>query len=279
MFFCLEGLENLSRHFNFTQFNSIIFVIKDSPKEEKVGTNKVMETNSKDLAAVLRDGHEIRHMSEPSLELMKAAVKKTPAAIKHLKHPPLEVMVLAVTGGWNSLRFIEHPPYAVQLAAVRNKGWAIQYIKKQTEELQLEAVRRDYDAIQYIPNPSCAVQVAAVTTFWSALKYIENPCFEAKVLAVGKSEQAITYVGDYGEEELKSYLLANIRIVKYIYDSLDVQLLYAVLKEKFGQEGVEPHYIQDFMELQILDINKVNFIRDFGSRSTKQALVDYVLGR
>ena len=69
------------------------------------------------------------------------------------------------------------------------------------------------------------------------------------------------------------------KIVKYIYDSLDVSMLYEVLEEKFMSEEVSESYIRDFMELQILDINKVNFIRDHGSRVTKQKLMDYVLSR
>ena len=165
------------------------------------------------------------------------------------------------------------------MAAVKNKGWAIQYVSEQTEELQLAAVHRDFDSIQYIDEPSCTVQVEAVNTFWSALKYIKAPCKEAKLLAVSKSEQAITYVGDYTDEELREYLMANIKIIKYIYDSLEMDILNEILKAKFIRDDVPAEYIKDFMELQILDINKVNFIRDYGSRSTQQKLIDYVLGR
>ncbi len=121
--------------------------------------------------------------------------------------------------------------------------------------------------------------VKAVENYWSALKYVENPCFEAKLRALEKSEQAITYVGDFTEEELRKYLFVNIKIVKYVYDSLEMDLLMDVLKEKMGQEEVSESYLKDFMELQILDINKVNFVRDYGSKNAKKALMNYVLSR
>ena len=67
--------------------------------------------------------------------------------------------------------------------------------------------------------------------------------------------------------------------MKYIYDSLEMDFLLAILEETFGREDVPDRYIADFMDLQILDLNKVNFIRDHGSRRTRQQLIDHVLSR
>lgn len=211
-------------------------------------------------------------------ELTKEKIRKSPTFLKDEQNPDEELMLYAVGNAWNNLKYFKDPSAQVRRAALENKGWAIQYLKNPTEEEKLIAVGRDADAIQYIESPSCQVQMAAVDSAWNAIKLIKDPCAEAKRVAIQKNEQAIAYIKDYTPEEMAGYLKENINIIKYIYDSLDMNELTRVLTEVFAGETTMD-YIRAFMELQILDIDKIPFIDGVGSKSTKEMLVDYVLGR
>lgn len=234
----------------------MLFTTYDRPENGPVGTG---ETNMLD-------------------ELTKEKIRKSPTFLKDLDNPSEELMLYAVGNAWNNLKYFKNPSSAVRRAALENKGWAIQYIEDPTAEEKLIAVRRDADAIGYIDSPDCQVQTEAVNSAWNAIRLIKAPCPEAKRLAIQKNEQAIGYITDYTEEELAGYLKENINIVKYIYDSIPMEELTRVLTEVFSGE-TPPDYIRDFMELRILDMDKIPFISSVGSKSTKQKLVDYVLGR
>ena len=211
-------------------------------------------------------------------ELIKEKIRKTPTFLKDLENPDEELMLYAVGNAWNNLKYFKHPSAKVRRVALENKGWAIQYIKDPTEAEKLIAVKRDADAIQYVDGPDCEIQIAAVNSAWNAIRLIKLPCPEAKRLAVQKNEQAIAYITDYSANDLAGYLKDNIKIVKYIYDSIELDELTRVLTEVFSGEPTAD-YIRDFMELRILDMDKIPFIDSVGSKSTKQKLVDYVLGR
>lgn len=211
-------------------------------------------------------------------EALKEKIRKNPTFLKQLTDPSEEVMLYAVGSAWNNLKYFRQPSMAVRKAALENKGWAIQYIADPTLEEKLAAVKKDADAIQYIPNPECTVQVEAIQTSWNAIRYIGSPCIKAKRLAVGKNEQAIAYIGDFTQEELEEYLKLNISILKYIYDSVDMDELIRILTEVFSGDPGED-YMRDFMELKILDMDKIPFIGQIGSKAAKKRLADYVLGR
>lgn len=211
-------------------------------------------------------------------EQMKEQIRKKPTLLRELEDPSEELMLYAVGNAWNNLKYFKTPTPEVRRAALENKGWAIQYISEPSQDEQLLAVKRDADAIQYIDQPSCEVQVEAVKTSWNAVRYIDKPCREARRLAIIKNEQAIAYIGGFEEEELEEYLKLNLNILKYIYDSVEMDDLIRILSEVF-QGDPSPDYIKDFMELEILDLDKIYFLGSVGSKATRQKLVDYVLGR
>ena len=43
------------------------------------------------------------------------------------------------------------------------------------------------------------------------------------------------------------------------------------------KEEISRDYIKDFLELEILEMDKINFIREYGSKNAKKYLVDYKL--
>lgn len=211
-------------------------------------------------------------------ERIKEQIRHNPAFLKELEAPDEELMLFAVNSAWNNLKYFREPTPGVRMAALNNKGWAIQYIRDPSQAEKLAAVERDADAIQYIPEADCAVQTAAVNNSWRAIRHIVKPCREARLLAVAQNEQAIVYISDYSQEDLAEYLKLNISIVKYLYDSLDLEELSTILREVFAGDPTE-EYLRAYMELEILDVDKIAFIGEVGSKSVKKKLVDYWLGR
>lgn len=205
-------------------------------------------------------------------------VRKNPAFLKDLEDPDEELMLYAVRSAWNNLKYFKEPTPGVRMAALESKGWAIQFIKDPVQEEKLLAVKRDADALQYIQEADCEVQLTAVKNSWRAIRYIGDPCYEARILAVKKNEQAINYISGYSTEELNEYLKLNLNIVKYIYDDIDLEELAGVLAEVFSGDPDEK-FIKDFMELEIIDMDKIPFVDQMGSKSARKKLADHVLGR
>ena len=58
-----------------------------------------------------------------------------------------------------------------------------------------------------------------------------------------------------------------------------MDFIIKTLKTLFENENVDEKYIKDFMELKVLDIDKINFINTYGSKATKQKLIRFVLQR
>ena len=140
------------------------------------------------------------------------------------------------------------------------------------------AVNKDYDSIKYIKNPSEEVQLAAIRKYWAAIKFINNPSLEARKEAIKGNEEAINYI-NFDLDELKILVGENIKVVKYVYDSIDVDFVVNVAIEKVKEEEIDEKYIKDFLELEILEMDKINFIREYGSKKAKMLLVDYKLSR
>ncbi|PKK39046.1 hypothetical protein ABB02_01661 [Clostridiaceae bacterium JG1575] len=210
-------------------------------------------------------------------EKQKEAIRKTPSALAG-SEPSEEEMLYAVQCAWNNLKYLNNPPPSVRTLALKEKGWAIQYLKEPTQEEALLAVGRDADAIQFLSNPSPEVQVAAVRTSWRALRYISDPSPEARRLAVAQSEQAIGYLKDVSEEDLRVYLKENINVLKYLHDSVEPDFLSEVLQEVFSGDP-SAQYIGQFMDLEVLSMDRIAFVDRYGSKNAKMRLADYVLGR
>ena len=143
--------------------------------------------------------------------------------------------------------------------------------------MQLLAVSKDYDAIKYIENPSEKVQLAAIENYYAAIRFIKNPSLKAKIKAVILNGEAINYISNYDLDDIKIFIHENINVVKYIYESIDVDLVVEIVKEKIKDENIEKKYIEDFLELEILEMDKINFVREYGSKNAKKLLVDYKL--
>lgn len=211
-------------------------------------------------------------------EELKKEIMKKPSILRDMDEVPEDLAIFAVKKQWNNLKYIKNPSEEVLREAVMNKGWAIRYIENPSEEMKLLAVMQDPDSLQYMENPSEEVKKAAVGKSWNAIKYIGEPSSEIKLLAVEKNEQAIGYIKNLGGDDIRNFIRGNINVVKYIYDSIDMDDLTDILMEKFsGNPGEE--YVRNFYELKILDMDKIKFINDYGSRETRKILCDYILGR
>ena len=209
---------------------------------------------------------------------IKEQIRKNPAFLKELEDPSEELMLYAVSSAWNNLKYFKEPTGNVRMTALKSKGWAIQFIDDPTKEEKLMAVSKDADALQYFSEADCEVQLTAVKNSWRAIRYMEDPCYDARILAIEKNEQAINYISGYSAEELKEYLKLNLNIVKYIYDSIELEELTGVLAGVFAGDPDEK-YIRDFMELEVIDMDKIPFIDETGSKAARKRLADYVLGR
>ena len=143
--------------------------------------------------------------------------------------------------------------------------------------MKLLAVKKDYDAIKYIKETSEEVSLEAIENYWGAIRYINNPSLNVKGAAVIENEEAINYIESYDLDELKILIGENINVVKYVYDTIDVDLVIDVLREKIKNENIESEYMKNFFKLEILEMDKINFIREHGSKNAKMLLVDYKL--
>lgn len=254
--------------------NQILLKLKNNPEyiQELGDTDEEYK-----LFIVKNNGNNIKYIKNPSKEVQKQAISNTPLCIKYIENVDTEIGVMCVKSLWNSLELIKKPSKEIIEQAIRTKGWAIQYVKNPSEELQLLAVSKDYDSIKYIESPSEKVQLAAIENYYVAIRFIKNPSIKAKVRAVKLNGEAINYISNYDLDEIRSFIYENINVVKYIYGSIEVDLVVEVLQEKIKDEEIEKKYIVDFLELEILEMDKINFIREYGSKRAKKLLVDYKL--
>lgn len=234
-------------------------------------------TKEEMLAAVKKNGATIRFLKSPSFDVKKEAILNNPQSIEYIEELDEELAILAVRLSWNSLKYIKNKTDNILKEAVKTKGWAIQFIKDPSEEVQILAVQKDFDAIKYINNPSEKVQVKAVENYWGAIRFIQNPALEAKRAAVKLDEESINYITKYDIEELKIFISDNVNIVKYVYDSLDIDTVLEIIKEKIAKEDLEYKYMKNFLELEVLEMDKVAFIKENGSKNAKMILIDYKL--
>ena len=248
--------------------------LKSNPEyiQELVDVDEELE-----IFIVKNNGNNIRYINNPSKEIQRQAIKNTPLSVKYIRNVDKEIGIICVKSLWNSLELINNPNEEIIEEAIKTKGWAIQFVKEPSEELQMLAVSKDYDSIKYIENPSENIQLAAIENYYVAIRFIKNPSLKAKVKAVTSNGEAINYISNYDLDDIKVFIHENINVVKYIYESIDVDIVVEILKEKIKAENIEKKYIEDFLELEILEMDKINFIREYGSKNAKKLLVDYKL--
>ena len=73
---------------------------------------------------------------------------------------------------------------------------------------------------------------------------------------------------------MKLFIKDNINVVKYIYESIDPELVVEVLIEKLNEGDMTREYMMDFLDLEILEMDKISFIKEYGDKETKKLLVD-----
>ena len=95
--------------------------------------------------------------------------------------------------------------------------------------------------------------------------------------AIISNGEAINYISNYDLDDVKVFIYENINVVKYIYESIDVDMVVDIVKQKIKDENIEKKYIEDFLELEVLEMDKINFVREYGSKNAKKLLVDYKL--
>lgn len=228
------------------------------------------------LIAVRKNGTTIKYIKNPSFDVKKEAVINNALSIEYIENPEEEIQVLAVTALWNSIKYINNPTENTIKAALDSKGWAIQYINEPSKEQMIIAVEKDYDSIKYIKNPPIEVQLKAINNYWAAIKYINNPDLKVRRRAIELNPESIHYI-DFSVEELDIFIEDNINVLKYAYDSVDIDNVVEVLKRKFSLNEVSKEYVEDFMKIEILEMDKINFIKDYASKEVKKMLVDYEL--
>ena len=229
------------------------------------------------LKAIRKNPSVIKYIKDKPFRVQEEAVKLNQLVVEYIENPSEDICILAVKLLWNSLKNIKNPTYNVLKEAVKAKGWALQFVDEKTEELCIMAVSKDYDAIKYIENPSEDVQMTAVKRYWGAIKYIENPSILVMREAVKREAEAINFINGYDYDDMRYFIYDNINSLKYIYESVDMDMALEVLREKLSEEGADREYIIDFYNLEILDMDKIGFIKEWGSKNTKKILVDYIL--
>lgn len=257
--------------------------------EEKNVLNKIKEnpfgiadiknpSEEMKLIAVKSNGLAYKYLSRnESHEVKKTAILSNPLCVEYMEDLEDDLAILAVKNLWNSLKLIKNPSKKVIEEAVNTKGWALQYVENPWEELCISAVKKDYDAIKYINEPSEAIQLAAVNSYFGAIKFIKNPTIEVKRQSIRLNAESINYISSYDLDEVKLFIKDNFKVVKYLYDSIDVDLVVEVLMEKMAEENIDEQYVRDYISLEILEMDKVNFIREYGSKNAKKSLVKVML--
>lgn len=235
-------------------------------------------TEEEQIEAVKRNGMVIRFINNQSYNVKREAILNNPLCIEYIEDLPEELGILAVKLLWNSIKYIKNLTDNIMKEAVKSKGWAIQFIENPSEEIKLLAVAKDFDAIKYIKVPSEEVQIRAIESYWGAIRFIDNPTLEARRCAIRIDEEAINYIMNYDLDDLKIFIGDNINIVKYVYDSIDIETILDIIKEKICRDDIDDKYMRDFLELEVLEMNKVEFVKNYGSKKAKMILVDYKLG-
>ncbi|CUO41543.1 hypothetical protein [Clostridium disporicum] len=235
-------------------------------------------TEDEQIEAVKRNGMVIKFINNPSNVVKREAILNNPLCIEYIEDLPEELAILAVQLLWNSIKYVKNLTNNIMREAVKSKGWAIQFIENPPEEIKLLAVEKDFDAIKYIKNPSEEVQIRAIETYWGAIRFIDNPTLEARRCAIKIDEESINYIMNYDFDDLKIFIGDNINIVKYVYDSIDIDTILEIIKEKICKDDIDNKYMRDFLELEVLEMDKIDFVKNYGSKNTKMTLIDYKLG-
>lgn len=199
------------------------------------------------LAAIRRDGKQIRFVEDPPESLQMEAFRSKNAQswivsdiIQCIKNPTEEVKLTAVRLNGNSLEHVPHPwSHELMLEAVRRDGKVLEIIQKHLksdppEDICFAAISQNPFAIEYISDPTEEMQLAAVRQSGDALGLLKKPSYEVKLAAVRQSGDSVRHVGNPTSElqfEAVRQSPASIRFIKNAPEEIQLE---AVRQSPFG---------------------------------------------
>ena len=84
------------------------------------------------LAAVKRDGYNLRFVKNQTPEICLVAVKENGYALKFVKEQTPEICLEAVKEDGHALEFVKEQTFEICLEAIKETGLALEYVKEQT---------------------------------------------------------------------------------------------------------------------------------------------------
>ena len=148
------------------------------------------------LRSVRKDPFSIRDFTQPSEEVMKAAVTENYRAIREIQNPSDDVITTAIDQNVHVLSMLpEQPDHIYDYAICRNPR-AITYIKKPTLAMAVLAVGKMGNLIAYVPEDIITdqLQIQAVCNNPMAISKIKNPCNQAQIAAIAYDPTTIRHI-------------------------------------------------------------------------------------
>lgn len=112
-----------------------------------------------------------------------------------------------------------------------------------------------------------------------AIKFIDDPTLEIKRLAIKSNEESINFISNYDLDDLEIFIADNIKVVKYLCGSIEPETVVKVLIKKLDDDDFTEEYIKDFLNLEVLEMDKIKFIWECGNKRARKILVDYMLSK
>ena len=98
-------------------------------------------------------------------------------------------------------------------------------------------------------------------------------------MAIKSNEEAINFIVNYDLDDLEVFIGDNINVVKYLCGSIEPETVVKVLIKKLEDDDFTEKYIKDFLNLEVLEMDKIKFIWECGNKRAKKILVDYTLSK
>lgn len=144
--------------------------------------------------AIKNNPFVLKHIENPSEELIFMAIREEPQALMYVKNPTQKMIDLALTKNGLSIGAIQNPTTKDCLNAIRQNPLAIEHIRNPTIEMCLQAVRKQGRVIGQIKVQSTELCLEAVRHDPKALLFIREQTEEICIEAVSHHSEALAYV-------------------------------------------------------------------------------------
>lgn len=144
----------------------------------------------------------IKHVDNPSDELIMKAIKRNGYVIKYLKQYSHEMALEAVKENGMALRYVEHPSTEIEMAAVKQEGMALQFVIEPTPAIIKAAITQNGRAIAHVVDPSPELEIMAVKQSGYAIGYVKKQTPELIRLAVDQNAYAINSITKENDKEI-----------------------------------------------------------------------------